>query len=107
MPRTTIPEETADALNLYITELEKLKVKYEKKRETELARQAQKIHGCADEYELANLYGWGNITRKEYEAALNKLRGLEDAKTAASELLRMVSSDIRDLRTEFAELSKK
>ena len=98
-----ISPETTRALRLYVAELEKIQRKYQKKKDAQLALLKSKT-GDADETELSNLYGYGYITKKEYYAALDKLRERKDYKSAAAELLRMVSRDIRELRAEIAEI---
>jgi hypothetical protein len=99
----TFTKETYQALCLYYAELDKIRAKYAKKHDAEKTRQAAKIKGYQTELELQNAYGDCYITRREYEAALNKLRGQEEAKTARIELLRMIYFDLKNIKAEIAE----
>lgn len=105
---------TLGALKLYAQELQKLANRYRSRREKEISKINAKfgdIEFTRDD--LADLYGYGNITRAEYEKALDKLdqddndrNVAADMKTRTSELLRMLKKDIRNIEYEIAEIEK-
>jgi hypothetical protein len=94
---------------LLAKEYENLIKKFEKKREKELEKLKAK-YNCAEELtedDLADLYGYENITEKEYhrrlkqlhEAEDNKLK-IEDTETPISKCLKALRANLYNVRCE-------
>lgn len=100
-------------LTIYLKDLEKIRFRYRKLRDTEVAKLEAKFGESISVDELANLYGYGDITKSEYEAALDKIEqnyvarsAAKDLKTPASEALRMIEFDIKNIKEEIATLQR-
>lgn len=106
--KISIEKQTLAALQLYKKELEKLADRYQTKREREKARINAKF-GCIEFTRdgLADAYGYGSISRKEYEKAIDELEQSAEAKNIAegittvnTEMLRMLRNDIHNIENE-------
>jgi hypothetical protein len=99
------------ALKLIKADFEKLAAKAQKKRDKELEQYNQKTSGMSRE-DLADLYGYGNISIDEYDEALKRLdddkqQGQEAMKTTPTALyLKMLYRDIKDTETEIYEIEE-
>jgi (p)ppGpp synthase/HD superfamily hydrolase len=100
------------ALKLMQSDYEKLSAKMQKKRDKELEKFNHKTNGLSRE-ELADSYGYGEITLDEYYEALKRLEDGErreqealDA-TPVAQYLKMIYRDIKDAATEIYEIEDK
>lgn len=108
-----IEKQTIAALQLYVKELQKLATRYQAKRDKEKSRINAKFGDIEFTRDgLADAYGYGSISRTEYEKALDELEQAsdaknvaEDVKTSTSEVLRMIRSDIRELEYEIQDIN--
>lgn len=107
-----VEKQTISALELYAKELRKLADKYAVKRDKEITKIDNKFGDIEFSRDgLADAYGYGSITRAEYEKALDQMEQSADAKnvatgikTTTSEILRMLRNDIRNIEYELAEM---
>lgn len=95
------------ALKMLLKDYEKLLQKARKKREKELnpLQGTEKL----SEDDLAEMYGWGNITWEQYQAALETLGDSNDKVeviSITSEYIRMLMAEIRNTQTEIIELEE-
>ena len=100
------------ALKMLKKDYEKLYERALKKRGKEVAKLQSKIGQSEwDEDSSQEAYGWGQITRNQYESILTQLResegkkaSLESAATALTEYLRAVRQEITNISMEIEEL---
>lgn len=95
------------ALKMLLKDYEKLLQKARKKREKELnpLQGTEKL----SKDDLAEMYGWGNITWEQYQAALETLGDSNDkveVSSITSEYIRMLMAEIRNTQTEIIELEE-
>ncbi|MEG2765710.1 MAG: hypothetical protein RR910_08160, partial [Acidaminococcaceae bacterium] len=104
---------TLKALKLYLKELQKISMKYKKQRVAEIAKIEAKFGAEISADELADMYGYKQITKAEYDTALDALEqngnakeAAKDLKTPLSEVVRIIASDIRNIETEITEIER-
>ena len=104
---------TLQALKTYCKDLEKLQLKYKKQRAVEVAKIEAKFGTEISADELSDMYGYEQITKAEYDAALDALEqngnakeSAKDLKTPLSEMVRIITSDIRNIKAEIVEIEK-
>lgn len=99
------------ALKLFKNDLDKLLQKALKKRDKELVQFNEKTNGISSD-ELADLYGYGEITEAEYQEALKRLENNEQQdqeaieNTPIAQYVKMLHRDIRSITTEIFEIEE-
>lgn len=109
-----VPPITLKALEMYLSELEKLQGKAIVKRAKEIAK-IEKRNAVLGDYRtednIADAYGYDVITAKERDQLLADLQEAKeagqnalDAPTVLTEYLRMLRNDIRQIEVEILEM---
>jgi hypothetical protein len=100
------------SLKMLTSDFEKLLQKNIKKREKEVQKLNKKIDGLNRD-ELADAYGYNQISRNEYQIALKRLDETENQNQAAideatpiTEYIRILRQNINDLKLEVFEIEE-